>query len=157
MSKKSINHKEVTITIKTKLLEGKSKSEILQELTGVGYDKETVAQIISATPSSEARRKYKLLNNILVGLILLVGIFKILAGIVILAPISLTSIPLVLLTPILNVIFAMLVLNFNGKFYRIIGLMSLGSIGKMIGKWGGAGYYYYRNMRINLCSIILFS
>ncbi|MCZ4696466.1 hypothetical protein DWB61_17520 [Ancylomarina euxinus] len=134
MSKKSINKKEVNKTIKDKVNQGVSRIEILNELSEKYFDKKTLSMLIAATPDPTRIEKYKLLNNILLGLIFITIISKILLGFFIFSQISTALIPLAFLFPILNFMFAFEVSKYKGYIYNILGVITVAGIFNVLGK-----------------------
>jgi len=141
MSKKSINKKEVIKVIGEKVNQGVSRTEILNELSEKYFDKKTLSMLIAATPDPTRIEKYKLLNNILLGLIFITIISKILLGLFIFSQVSIALIPLAFLFPILNILFAFEVSRYKGYIYNILGIITLAGIFNMLGKMGENGVF----------------
>jgi hypothetical protein len=112
MTKKSLNKKEAIKTIENRIQEN--------------------------TPRQE---KYKLLNNLLLGLLALTIFVKILIGIVLLSSLSPLLIPIAFALPILTIWFALEVSKYKGYIYNILGLVAISSIFNTIGNIGDSGIY----------------
>jgi hypothetical protein len=124
MNKKALDRKKIQAIVEDEINSGKPKSQILNELSDKYYDKKTLATIIASTVGEETKEEYKLLNNILLGLLLSIIIFKIGIGLFALSNISIFLSPLALLFPFLTILFAVEVAKFRGHAYRLIVLLS---------------------------------
>jgi len=131
--KKSIDRKSVQRLIIDNRSLGKTDQEIYDQLSMVYFDKKSIALLITSTIKEELKRKYKLLNYILIGLLLSTVVFKIIS----IVGISLdTHKPWLLITifffPILNVYFIYQIANYYGPIYRFCGLIVIAGFLKMI-------------------------
>ena len=148
MTKKSINRKEVTKTIETRLQENIPRKEILEELSEQYFDKNTISTLIASTPDNQIKEKFKTLNNILLGLLILTIVFKIFVGITLLSSISLYLIPIAFLIPFISIWFAFEVSKFNGYIYKSLELLAIASIFKALGNLGESGTFGLINIVI---------
>ena len=78
MNKKSLDRKTAQIFIIESREKGKTDQEIYFDLTQKYYDTKAVALLITGTVSIANKNKYKVYNNILVGLLGLSIVFKLL-------------------------------------------------------------------------------
>jgi hypothetical protein len=138
MTKKSINRKEVSQIIEARLQENISKKEILNELSEQYFDKKTISTLIASTPDAQTKEKFKPLNSLLIGFLVLTIVLKILIGIALLSSISMVLIPFAFLIPFISVLFAFEVSKFKGYIYNILGLLAIASIFKALGDLGDA-------------------
>ena len=141
MKKKSINRKEVTKAIEMGLQENTPRKVILEELSEQYFDKKTISTLIASTPNTQTKEKYKALNNILLGLLILIIVFKILIGITLLSSISVYLLPIAFLMPFFSIWFAFEVSKFKGYIYNLLGLFAIISIFKALGDFGESGTY----------------
>ncbi len=141
MTKKSLNKKEALKTIQIRLEENKPRQEILDELSEQYYDKITISALIASTPYPQTSKKYKSINNILLGLLGLTIALKIVTGILIFSSISLLLMPFAFLLPVIAIWFAREVSKCKGYIYNPLGLLSIASILKTVGNLGTSGIY----------------
>ena len=134
MSKKSINKKEVIKVIGEKVNQGVSRAEILNELSEIYFDRKSLSILIAATPDPTKIEKYKLLNNILLGLIFITIISKILLEFFIFSQVSIALTLGAFLFPILNFMFAFEVSKYKGYIYNILGMITVAGIFNVLGK-----------------------
>lgn len=125
MGKKSINTKEVYRLIEIRLEESTPKTEILEELSEVYFDKKTIAKLIAMTPNAKIKGKYRLLNNILLVLLLFTITLKVLFGVLLLVNISIYATPLAFLFPFINIFFSFEVSKYRGYIYKALGLFAI--------------------------------
>lgn len=133
MTKKSINKKEVAKVIETRLQENIPRKEILEELSEQYFDKKTISTLIASTADNQRKEKFKTLNNILLGLLILTIVLKIFVGITLLSSISIFLIPIAFLIPIISIWFAFEVSKFKGYIYNLLGLLLVASIFNAMG------------------------
>lgn len=155
MKKKSINTKEVNGLIETRLNEGKPRNEILDELSETYFDKKTLATLIAMTPVIERKKKYKLFNDILLGLLILTIIIKVLIGVLLLANVSIFAIPFAFLMPIMAIIFAFEVSRLKAYIYRILGFMAIVSVGDSLLNLENFNYWFLLDISIGVGIIFL--
>jgi hypothetical protein len=135
MSKKSLDRKVAQRTIIDCRANGKTDQEIYNELSQQYYDKKTVALLITGTVKDESRAKYKIYNNILLGLIGLTILFKVLAVFSLsLSEGQLWALLLIFIVPILNIYFFYEISRYNAPIYRFCGLLTIASFFQAVGK-----------------------
>lgn len=128
MTKKSLNKKEVIKTIQNRIQDNVPRQEILNDLSEQYHDKTTISALIASTIDPKTKEKYKTLNNLLLGLLVLTIIAKILVGIVSLSSLSPLLVLFAFVIPIITIWFAFAVLNFKGYIYNILGLLAIAGI-----------------------------
>ena len=133
MTKKSLNKKEAIKTIQDRIQANTPRQEILNELSELYYDKNTIAALIASIIDPKSKEKYRTLNNLLLGLLVSTIIAKILIGIVLFSSLSPLLIPIAFVLPILTIWFALEVSKFRGYIYKILGILASGGILKSIG------------------------
>lgn len=141
MTKKSLNTKEAIKIIQDRIQNNIPRQEILNELSEEYYDKSTISALIASTIDPKTKEKYKTLNNLLLGLLVLTIIIKILVGIILLSSLSLFLIPIAFVIPILTIWFALEVSKYKGYIYNILGILAIASIFNLIGNIGESGIY----------------
>ncbi|WP_276974125.1 hypothetical protein [Flavobacterium filum] len=135
MSKKSLDRKAAQTFIVDSRDNGKTDQEIYNELSELYYDKKSVALLITWTVTTENKKKYKVYNNILLGLLGLSILFKLLTVF------SLTiqtgqiwTLLLVLIVPLLAGYFMYEIARYNGPIYRFCGMLTIAGFLQTIGK-----------------------
>jgi hypothetical protein len=128
IGQKNMNRKEAVKTIKQRLQEGKSKKEIFAELSSKVKFKSDLLQYIAMVPSHEDRLKYNKINLILFSLLVFVSVVKFIMAFILLYRISIYMLPIALIVPFFNIYFAVMVWNYWGNMYRILGMLGIASI-----------------------------
>ena len=141
MTKKSLNKKEAIKIIQDRILKNVPRQEILNELSEQYYDKNKITALIASTIDPQTKEKYKILNNLLLGLLAVTIIAKILIGIVLLSTLSPLLIPIAFALPIITIWFALEVSKFKGYIYNILGLLAIASIFNAISNIRESGIY----------------
>ncbi len=120
------------------LEKGNDKLSLLEELSMKYSDKYTIAAILADIPHDNLRSKYYYINITLVFLLMTNALFQISCGIeAVLNVINLGAliilIPVVLLSPLLNIFFSISIKNFRGSYYiltlcfGVIGMLNTNS------------------------------
>ncbi|MBL7788324.1 MAG: hypothetical protein JNL75_00660 [Chitinophagales bacterium] len=78
MTKKSLDRKAAKQFIVSNRDNGKTDQEIYHELTEQYFDKKSVALLINETITKENKNKYRVYNNILIGILILLALYKLL-------------------------------------------------------------------------------
>lgn len=141
MTKKSLSTKEAIKIIQNRIQDNIPRQEILNELSEEYYGKTTISALIASTIDPQTKEKYKTLNNLLLGLLVLTIITKILVGIILLSSLSLFLIPIAFVIPILTIWFALEVSKYKGYIYNSLGILAIASIFNLIGNIGESGIY----------------
>lgn len=125
MSKKSLNRKDAQKYIIVSRGNGKTDQEIYNELSEQYYDKKSVAILITETITSENKKKYKVYNNILIGLIALTILFKLfMVFSLTIQSGELWILLFALFAPLLAGYFIYGILNYQKPIYRFCGIMT---------------------------------
>ena len=116
---------------------GKDDQEIYNILIKKHIDKDEIALLLSERLKKEARNKIRIWNTILLILIGLTIVLKVIATI----NLSINSGNLwpflfVLITPILNIVFFLIVLKYRIQMYKFIAVFTMLSFVNSIGKMG---------------------
>ena len=134
---KKINQKEVREIIEESRKSGKSDQQIYNELIRFGYDKKTIALLITGTATPERKAQFKTLNTILLVLLGLTVIMKLLS---VFALTMETGEPLtkllVLIVPLLNIYFMYEVAHYRAPAYRLIVILAIVGIFSTISRGG---------------------
>jgi|GEM_PF-3356698 len=112
--------------------EGLSKKEIFAELKGQIRSRNDLLQLLAMVPSSEMKSKYQNLNKILLLLLILVAGFRIALALYFAVNTSLLLIPYLLFAVFVAGYFVMMVWNFRGSIYRILGLFGIAGLMKSV-------------------------
>ena len=135
MSKKSLDRKVVQKFIIDSRDNGKTDQEIYNELSQQYYDKKGVALLITGTVKTELKIKFKIYNNILIGLLFLSILFKlIMVASVTLQTGQLWTLLLVLIVPLFAGYFMYEIARYNGPIYRLCGMLTLAGFFQTISK-----------------------
>lgn len=126
MSKKSLNRKVSVQYIVESRDNGKTDQEIYNELSKEYYDKKSLVLLITGTVTSENKQKYKIYNNILLGLLGVAILSRILfvLGLTIETG-QLWTLFLVFIVPIFAAYFAYEIARYNAPIYRFCGIMAI--------------------------------
>jgi len=135
MNKKSLDRKNAHKFIVESRENGKTNQEIYNELSQQYFDRKSVALMITGTVTTENKNRYKVYNNILLGLLAVSIIFKLL--IVFNLTIQ-TGEPwmylLILIVPLFSGYFMYEIARYNGPIYRMCGLLTIAGFLQTIGK-----------------------
>jgi len=150
MNKKSLDRKAAKQFILDNRAISKTDQEIYNELSQQYYDKKAIALLVTSTVTMENKKKYKIYNNGLIGLIGITVLFKIFI-IVNLALVvnQVWYLLLAFLVPIFNIYFLYEIAKYNGSIYRILGIWVIGFSLQSINKVEGT------NLIVNLILCIL--
>jgi hypothetical protein len=135
MSKKSLERKPAQKLITDAREAGKTDQEIYDELTQVYFDKKAVALLITGTPTRENKEKYKVYNNILLGLLGITVLLKILVvfGLTIETG-NLGTLLLAFIVPLMAVFFIYEISRYSAASYRFCGILTIIGFIRTIGK-----------------------
>ena len=125
LKKKKMKGRKALKIIEQRIIEGHSKKQIFEELSGQVKFKTDLLQLLAMVPNYEDRIKYKNTNNFLFGLLTFVTILKIIEAIYYFISISVYMLPLVIMVAFIPILFATMVWNFRGIAYRSIGLLGV--------------------------------
>jgi hypothetical protein len=135
MSKKSLDRKAAQKFIVDSRDNGKADQEIYNELSQQYYDKKSVALIITGTVTTENKSKYKVYNNILLGLLGLSILFKLLTVFSLTIQTGqLWTLFLVLVVPLFAGYFMYEIARYNGPIYRFCGMLTIAGFLQTISK-----------------------
>jgi hypothetical protein len=123
-----MNRKEAIKAIEQCAQEGKSKREIFAEFSSKVKYRSDLMQYIAMVPSNENRLRYKKLNLVLFSLLVFVSVMKFLTGALLFSNISVYLIPIALLVPLLSAYFAVMIWNYRGNMYRILGMLGIAGL-----------------------------
>jgi hypothetical protein len=138
MSKKSLNRKTTQKFIVDSRDNGKSDQEIYNELSQQYYDKKSVALLITGTVTTENKKKYKVYNSILLGLLGLAILLRILLVFSLTIQTGqLWTLLLVFIVPLFAAYFAYEIARYNAPIYRFCGIMTIVGFMQTIGKSEG--------------------
>ena len=138
MSKKSLDRKAAQKFIVDSRDNGKTDQEIYNKLSQQYYDKKSVALLITGTVTTENKNKYKVYNNILLGLLGLAILLRILLVFSLTIQTGqLWTLLLVFIVPLFAVYFAYEIARYNAPIYRFCGIMTIAGFMQTIGKSEG--------------------
>lgn len=138
MSKKSLDRKAAQKFIVDSRDNGKTDQEIYNELSQQYYDKKSVALLITGTVTTENKNKYKIYNNILLGLLGLAILLRILLVFSLTIQTGqLWTLLLVFIVPLFAAYFAYEIARYNAPIYRFCGIMTIVGFMQTISKSEG--------------------
>jgi hypothetical protein len=138
MSKRSLDRKAAQIFIVDSRDKGKSDQEIYRELSQQYYDKKSVALLITGTVTTENKNKYRVYNNILVGLLGLAILLRILLVFTLTIQTGqLWALLIVFIVPLLAAYFGYEIARYNAPVYRFCGIMTIVGFMQTIGRSEG--------------------
>lgn len=121
--------KEIRKLALQKIKEGKTQHKTFEELKGTsGIPSTELANIIKAIPTLALRNKYKILNDILIGLLGITFAFKIMTGILLIIENGVSWIPILFILPIINVFLLWGVATYSGSTHRLVGVFGVLSL-----------------------------
>jgi len=116
---------------------GKSDKELYTELAEMYYDKKGIALLITGTAKPENIAKYKIYNNILLGLMGISILFKVwIVTTLTLATMQPWMMLLVLIVPLLTAYFMHEIYQYSGPIYRVCGILVIAGFLQTIGDAG---------------------
>jgi len=117
---------EVIKSVKQSILIGKTKQETFEELKMVSnLSQEKLAKIIKGIPTLKAKASYQSANIVLIVLISLTIFFKIIWGIVTVFEDGIKWFPLVIISPIINVILLIGVSKYKTESYVFVAVLAI--------------------------------
>lgn len=126
MSKKAIDKKSALNFIVTSRENGKTDQDIYRELSLRYYDKKSLALLITATPRTENKNKYKIYNNVLLGLLVFVILLRILVVFrLTIETGQIWTLLFLFIVPFFAAYFAYEIAQYSAPFYRICGFMTI--------------------------------
>ncbi|MCC5916225.1 MAG: hypothetical protein JJU02_02740 [Cryomorphaceae bacterium] len=155
MKKKFIDMKEVNRQIDKGLKDDLPRQKILEELSEVYFERQTLATLIAMKPVPERKKKFKPYNNILLGLLVLTILLKILIGILVLPDISIYIIPFALILPLLTVFFAIEVSKYKAYIYKPLGLLAIVGTGGSLRNYESIDFWFMIQLSIGLLIVCL--
>jgi len=126
--------KEVKNVAKQSIFDGKTKQETFDDLERTSeLSPEKLAKIIQKIPTIQARKKYKVLNIILIVLLSLTVLFKMMAGIPIIVANGIKWIPILFLLPIINVLLLIGVATYSPNSHKLVALFTFLGVLQYVG------------------------
>ena len=130
--------KEVRKAANQSILNGKTKQETFEELKTTSHRSEKdLAKIIQTIPSLRARKKYKVLNIILIVLLSLTILFKMMAGLPIIIENGIKWFPIVFLLPIINIWLLFGVITYRPHYHRMVAVFAILGLFQLFGNMVG--------------------
>lgn len=135
MSKNSLDTKTVKKFIVDSRDTGKTDQAIYNELSQQYYDKKSLALLITGTVTTENKNKYKIYNNVLLGLLCLAILLRFLHVFSLTIQTGqLWTLLLVFIVPLFAAYFAYEIARYNAPIYRFCGIMAIVGFIQTIGK-----------------------
>lgn len=118
--------RETRKLVRRSISDGKSKQDTFDDLSHLkNIPLEDLAQIIRKISSFEARSNYRILNSVLIILLSITIAFKLIAGIPAVMTKGLLAVPLLLISPILNILLLIGVASYNYLSYLWVAIFSI--------------------------------
>ena len=125
-AKRSIDRKDVIATAQRELAAGKSREEILDELSERYFDRKTLAGYVGDVPDPELKEQYRTANTVLAGLLVVSAVFKVLSLWALASGRSpLLLLVLTLIVPAMSVWLVAAVWKMQGYIYRFLAVLAL--------------------------------
>lgn len=125
MTKKSLDRKAAKQFIVSNRDNGKTDQEIYHELTEQYFDKKSIALLIHETITKENKNKYRIYNNILIGILILLALYKLLVVFYLTKESGeLWVLLFALFIPLLSFYVIYEIWNYNKPIYKFCGIMS---------------------------------
>jgi hypothetical protein len=115
--------------------EGKTDQQIYDELSGHYDNKKNLVLLITGTASVQTRTKYKLYNNILIGLLGITLLFRLIGAFSLVAEADILGFVISLVGILLPVLFIYGFINYMGAMYKLCGVLTVLGIVQLIAKW----------------------
>ncbi|GEP51421.1 hypothetical protein FNO01nite_20930 [Flavobacterium noncentrifugens] len=125
MGKKELDKKTAVKIITGGRDQGKTDQEIYAGLSESYLDKKAIALLITGTPKPEDKKRYKILNTILVVVLSLGFLANLIAMIGLISRMHKSAGILVLLFPLLSLFFIYEIIKYNAAIYRFCGGFAL--------------------------------
>src|ERR1041385_3419018 len=128
-----MTNKEIRKIVIKKLNEGKKRQQVLTEVREeTQAPVANIAGILRFTPSRRTKKKYKLVNSILLFILILTIIAKFIMGIPIVLENGIKWLPILLLVPLINIILSYGVATYKGQVYKWVAIYTAISLLKSI-------------------------
>lgn len=115
-------------------LAGKNDQQIYDELSGQFEHKKNLALLITGTAAPQNREKYKLYNNILIGLLGLTVLFRLMAIGSLMSENGILGLVLSLVGIALPALFIYGFINYMGAMYKFCGFMTILAIVQLLAR-----------------------
>lgn len=118
--------KEIKDIARKNILDGKTKQEtfnILNETSELPI--EDLAKIVESIPSLQARKKYRLLNIILILILSITVLLKLLLGLPLLIENGIKFLPVFLILPIINMFLLWGVITFKAGSHKFVAILTI--------------------------------
>ncbi len=136
-----MKRREALKIIEQMLKQGHTRKEIYDKLLWKIKFRTDLLQFIAMVPTYEDRLRYRKLNLLLFVLLILTAFSKILIASTIILDVSLFLLPFVFLVAFMSIFFAIMVWNFRGNMYRILGLLGIASLLKSLSNFESFSSY----------------
>jgi hypothetical protein len=118
--------KEIRRIATRKLNEGKKRQQVLIEIREEAKAPVAdIAAVLKFTPSKRTKKKYKLVNSLLLTVLILTIVLKLAMGTLLVLTKGIAWLPLLFLLPLLNIYLAYEVANYKGQIYKWVAVFSL--------------------------------
>lgn len=114
---------------------GKNDQQIYDELSAHYDNKKNLALLITGTASVETRSKYKLFNNILIGLLAITLLFRLIGAFSLVSESGLLGFIISLVGVLLPALLIYGFINYMGAMYKLCGFLTLLGIVQLIARW----------------------
>lgn len=149
--------KEIRKIATRKLNEGKKRQQVLTEMT-----EETqapvadIAGVLRYTPSRRTKKKYKLVNSLLLTILIVTVILKLAIGIPIVLKNGIQWLPVLLLIPLVNIILSYGVATYKGHIYKWIAIYSAISLLKSLPAFFTDGLNFLETIDLVIIGLLIF-
>jgi hypothetical protein len=140
-----------------KLDEGKTRQQVLTEIREETQAPAVdIARILTFTPSKRTKKKYKLVNSILLGILILTIILKFTMGIPIVLENGIKWLPILFLLPLINILLAYKVATYQGNIYKWIAILTIVSLLRSAPKLFNEEFDFLKLVDLTIAGLIIF-
>ena len=152
-----MTRKEIRKLVIKKLNEGKKRQQVLTEICEETQTPVAdVAAILTFTPSKRAKKKYKLVNSLLLTILILTVILKLIIGIPFVLKNGIQWFPVLLLMPLINIILCYGVATYRGRIYKWIAIYSAISLLKSLPAFFTDGLDFLETIDLVIVGLLIF-
>ena len=120
--------------IDDKRAEGKNDQQIYAELSGHYENKKNLALLITGTATVQTRQQYKLYNNILIGLLAIILLFRLIGGFSLVAGGEMLGFVVSLVGILLPALFIYGFINYMAPMYKFCGFLTVLGIVQLLAR-----------------------
>lgn len=149
--------KEIRKIASTKLNEGKKRQQVLTEMAEeTDVPVADIARILRYMPSRRTKKKYKLVNSLLLTILMLTVILKFIVGIPIVIQNGIQWLPVLLLIPLINIILCYEVATYKGYIYKWVAIYPVLPLLKLLPTLFTNGVDFFKTIDLVIVGLLIF-